>query len=182
MLYALNMMANLSDDTAGQFQPFGTNSRQWYQSADNGATWTPFGTGSSDNTNPTLNYSNGNPNTADKVQFAVFFTGAAPSAIQSASIFVTFGSAANGNSPIASPFRQQGNNVRAVLGDEGAQYYSSGGSTAYFIGPYQVSVNQGRSGSGLLKFDFAMIAKFVLSNGQIYEYGYDPEMDVEVSS
>ena len=68
------------------------------------------------------------------------------------------------------------------FGDEGAQYYSGNGTTAYYIGPYQVSVNQGRSGSGRLKFDFAMTAKFTLTNGQIYEYGYDPEMDVEVSA
>ena len=174
-------MADLSGDSAGQFQPFGTNSRQWYFSTDNGTNWTLFGTGSSDDTYPTLNYSDANPNTADKVQFVVSFTGVDASVIQSASIYVTFGSAAIGNSPIASPFRQQGNNIRTILGDEGARYYPPGGNT-YQIGPYQVNVNRGKSGTGRLKFDFAITAKFLLTNFQTYEYGYDPEMDVEVSS
>ena len=117
------------------------------------------------------------------MQFSVFFIGAVPAAIQSASIFVTFGSAAIGTSPIASPFRQQSINIRTMLGDDGAHYfYTASGGNLYTIGPFQVSVNQEKSGSGRLKFDFAMTAKFTLTNGQIYEYGYDPEMDVEVST
>lgn len=185
-LYALNMTADLSNDSSGFFNDYvaNSNSRNWWCSTDNGATWQACNSGSnnSDSWYPTLNYSRNGRGPRDQVQFAVFPVNL-PSGvtISNARIYVSFGRLghANASNAVAGPF-MNGNNTRTLLGDEGTNQTNA---PAYFVGPYTVAVNPAAVNSnGNLKFEFSMNATFTLSNGQTYEYGYDPELDVDVGN
>jgi hypothetical protein len=190
-LYALNMTVDLSSDSSGFFNAYVNNniSRCWLCSTDNGATWSPCNNGSNnaDSWGPTLAYSLGNPAARDQVQFAVFYINLpANAAISSPAIYVTFGRLGRTNSAnaVAGPF-MNGNNTRTLLGDE-ANAIHSNPAPAYFIGPYTLALNPAAvTSNGTLNFEFSMNAKFTVTangNAQTYEYGYDPELDVDVGN
>ena len=186
-LYALNMTADLSNDTTGYFSPYSSNSnmtsRAWVVSSNNGQTWSACNSGNnnSDIWSPTLQYSRSGRGPTDSVQFAVFVPLGVSA--QSPQILVTFGIKGDANIPnaVASPF-QNGNNVKAILGiGSTPSTYQNATQKAYYIGPFSISVNQQGVPAGIMKFQFAMAATFTV-NGNVYTYGYDPEMDVDIGT
>ncbi len=187
-LYSLNMTVDLSGDSTGFFNPYVTNaSRCWLSTslpvpADPGPPpWTPCngGNNNSDTWGPALVFHRDAPETSDQVQFVVNYQNLpAEVTINSCAIYVAFGRKGHANAPnqTASPFTNT-NNARCLLGDEG----STQDTGSYYIGPYIVNINTSAvPNNGNLNFEFSMACSIALSNGQTYQFGYDPEMDLTV--
>ena len=175
--YALNL--NFDPTSAsGLFQPYNNadnTGRAWWSSPDM-RTWTFAG--NPDTYSPLLDLDAG-----DQVQFAVSASTAPASPIAGVSVTVIFSTdrgAANNPARIASPFQLTGGNPRCVLNDAPQTYSPNSSVTWYFIGPYGLAVNQANSGNGRLKFEFAVAARVTFQDGTVKDYGYDPEMDVDV--
>lgn len=171
-LYALNLNFDPAA-TSGQFQPYNSNDntgRAWWQNA-NGAGWTFAG--NPDTFAPELNLAAG-----DTVQFAVSASTTPSPAIQSVALTVIFATdRQGGNNPakIASPFQLSNGNPRCILSDPSGTYQNW-----FFIGPYALAVNRSNSGSGKLKFEFSLAARVTFTDNSVKDFGYDPEMDVDV--
>jgi hypothetical protein len=121
----------------------------------------------------------------DKVQFAISASPAPSAPFSSVALTVLFANdrSAGNNNParIASPFQLGDGNPRCVLNDAAATYSPNSNVTWYLIGPYTPAVNTNNSGNGRLKFEFSIAAIVTLSDGvTVKQYGYDPEMDVDV--
>jgi len=175
-VYALNMNFDPTSST-GLFLPYnstGNTGRGWWKSTDGEQTWQFVG--NPDSYAPELDWTSGSP---DSVQFAVGpLAGVTPNpAISSVAINVIFSTdrkSSNNPSKIASPFQLNGN-PRCILSDGSAvsQNY-------YFIGPYTLGLNTATSGNGKLKFEFSLAARVSFADGTTKDFGYDPEMDVDV--
>ena len=179
-VYALNLNFDPTA-TTGLFLPYNSannTGRAWLQSTDGEQTWTFAG--NPDNYAPMLDLSAG-----DKVQFAISASPAPSAAFSSVALTVLFAndrSAANNPARIASPFQLGNGNPRCVLNDAPTTFSPPNSNvTWYFIGPYTPAVNTNNSGTGRLKFEFSIAAIVTLSDGvTVKQYGYDPEMDVDV--
>ena len=171
-LYALNLNFDPTAAT-GMFLPFDSSNnsgRAWSQNV-NGGGWTFAG--NPDSYSPELSLAN-----ADRVQFAISPSSTPSPAIQTVALTVIFATDRKaGNNPalIASPFQLADGNPRCVLSDPPTTYL-----TWYLIGPYSLAVNRSNSGSGKLKFEFSLAARLTFTDGTIKDYGYDPQMDVDV--
>ena len=171
-LYALNMTFDPGAST-GLFNPYNSadnSGRAWAQSV-NGGNWTFAG--NPDTFAPELSLAN-----SDRVQFAISPSTTPSSAISSVVLTVIFSTdrkAANNPARIASPFQLTGGNPRCVLADPPGTY-----EQWYLIGPYSLAVNQNNSGSGKLKFEFSLAAHITFNDGTVKDFGYDPEMDVDI--
>jgi hypothetical protein len=171
-LYALNL--NFDPTAAsGQFQPYNSSDntgRAWWQNV-NGGGWTFAG--NPDTFAPELNLAAG-----DTVQFAVSASTTPSPAIQSVALTVIFATdrqAGNNPAKIASPFQNSFGNPRCVLSDPPGTYQSW-----FLIGPYGLAVNRTNSGNGKLKFEFSLAARVTFTDNSVKDFGYDPEMDVDV--
>lgn len=178
-LYALNLTFDPAG-SSGLFQPFDSSNnsgRAWAVSTDNGATWAFAG--NPDTYAPELDLAD-----LDRVQFAVSATSAPAAGISSVALTVIFSTdrgAANNPARIASPFQLTNGNPRCVLNDPPTRFTDPvSGTVWFFIGPYSLGVNQSNSGSGKLKFEFAIAAHVTFGDGTVKDFGYDPEMDVDV--
>ena len=175
-VYALNMNFDPTSST-GLFLPYSSNGntgRGWWESTDGEQTWQFVG--NPDSYAPDLSW---NATTPDSVQFAVGpLAGVTPSpAISSIAISVIFSTdrkSTNNPSKVASPFQLSGN-PRCILSDTPGIYQNY-----YFIGPYSLGLNTSNSGSGRLKFEFSLAARVTFADGSTKDFGYDPEMDVDV--
>jgi hypothetical protein len=172
-VYALNMWFDPTSND-GLFEPYkgsDNSGRGWFTSTDGGAHW-QFA-GNPDTFAPVLSAAGG-----DSVQFAVNPTSTPTSPISSVALTVLFATdraAANNPARIASPFQLPDGNTRCVLSDPAGTW-----NTWHLIGPYGLAVNTNRSGRGRLRFEFAVAARVTLADGTVRDYGYDPEMDVDV--
>ena len=176
-LYALNLNFD-PGATTGLFLPYNSTNntgRAWAQSTDNGQTWTFAG--NPDDYFPTLDI-------GDAVQFAVSASPSPSSAFSSVALTVLFANdraAANNPAKIASPFQQGNGYPKCVLNDPPGTYIPPNTTiTWYLIGPYTPNVSTNNPGRGTLKFEFSIAAVVTLSDGTVKQYGYDPEMDVDV--
>lgn len=175
--YALNLNFDPTS-SSGLFQAYnssGNTGRAWWVSPDRQA-WSFAG--NPDTYSPLLSLSGG-----DQVQFAVSASTAPASPISSVALTVVFSTdraAASNPARVASPFQLTGGNTRCVLNDPSQTYSPNSSVTWYFIGPYGLAVNQATSGRGRLKFEFAVAARVTFQDGTVKDYGYDPEMDVDV--
>ena len=175
-VYALNMNFDPTS-TTGLFLPYnssGNTGRGWWESTDGEQTWQFVG--NPDSYAPDLSW---NAGSADSVQFAVGpLAGVTPSpAITGVAISVIFSTdrkSSNNPSKVASPFQLNGN-PRCILSDAPNTYQNY-----YFIGPYTLGLNTATSGSGRLKFEFSLAARVTFADGTTKDFGYDPEMDVDV--
>ena len=169
-LYALNMNFDPAA-TTGMFQPYDADNksgRVWAQSI--GGVWSFAG--NPDTYTPVLDLS-----ANDTVQFAVSPSSTPSSAIQSVALTVVFANdrAAVGNpTQIASPFQLSDGNQRCVLSDPPKPY-----GAWFYIGPYNLAVGS-NSGRGRLRFEFFLAARITFADLTVKDYGYDPEMDVDV--
>jgi hypothetical protein len=179
-LYALNLNFD-PGATTGLFLPYNSTNntgRAWFQSTDNGLNWTFAG--NPDNYNPTLDMN-------DSVQFAVSASPSPSSEFTNVVLTVLFANdraAVNSPVKIASPFQQGNGYPQCVLNDTTRKYIPPPPNppiTWYLIGPYTPAVNTNNPGSGQLKFEFSIAAVVTLSDGAVKQYGYDPEMDVDVN-
>lgn len=174
VFYALNMNFDPTS-TTGLFLPYDSSNntgRAWWRSTDGEATW-QFA-GNPDTYAPDLSFSGG-----DKVQCAVGpLAGTTPNpsitGVAISVIFSTDRKASNNPARVASPFALNGN-PRCILSDTPGIYQNW-----YYIGPYGLGLNVNNSGSGRLKFEFSLAARVSFSDGTTKDFGYDPEMDVDV--
>jgi len=179
-LYALNLNFDPGAST-GLFLPYNSTNntgRAWFQSTDNGLNWTFAG--NPDSYNPTLDMD-------DSVQFAVSALPSPSSALTSVALTVLFANdraATNSPAKLASPFQQGNGYPQCVINDATKTYVPPPPNQAitwYLIGPYTPAVNTNNPGRGQLKFEFSIAAVVTLSDGTVKQYGYDPEMDVDVN-
>jgi hypothetical protein len=176
--YALNLNFDPTS-SSGLFQPdnsSGNSGRAWWVSPPQD----PWNfAGNPDTFSPVLSLAGG-----DHVQFAVAASTTPATPIASVALTVIFSTdraAAHNPARIASPFQLTDGNARCVLNDSTKLYKPSNSNvTWYFIGPYPLAINQANSGRGRLKFEFAVAAHVTFQDGTVTEYGYDPEMDVDV--
>jgi hypothetical protein len=110
----------------------------------------------------------------DQVQFSVQENSGA--SIEKLEIFVTFGRrrGAGNLAKVGAPFQLAGNRARCVL---------SGGvqqSGELLIGPFPIQLNTQGSKKQHWKFGFTAVARVTGAGGVIKEFGYDPEMDVDI--
>jgi len=174
--YALNMNFDPAS-TTGLFLPYNSSDntgRAWWKSTDGQATW-QFA-GNPDSYAPDLSWSATN---ADLVQFAVGpLAGTTPSpsitGVAISVIFSTDRKASDNPAKVASPF-QLNSNPRCILSDTPGTFQNW-----YFIGPYSLALNAAFSGNGRLKFEFSLACRVTFSDGTTKDFGYDPEMDVDV--
>jgi len=171
-LYALNMTFDPAASTGlfNQYDPTNNSGRAWAQNV-NGGGW--VFAGNPDTFAPELSLAN-----ADSVQFAVSPSTTPSPAISSVVLTVIFSTdrkASNNPSKIASPFQLTGGNPRCVLADTPGTFQQW-----FVIGPYGLAVNRSNSGSGRLKFEFSLAAHVTFADGSVKDFGYDPEMDVDI--
>ena len=171
-LYALNMNFDPTA-TTGLFMPYNSadNSGRAWSKNPNGQGWSFAG--NPDTYAPELSLAAG-----DSVQFAVSPSTTPSPAISTVVLTVIFSTdrkASNNPAKIASPFQLTGGNPRCVLADPPGTY-----QTWWLIGPYGLAVNRGNSGSGSLKFEFSLAAHVTFADGSVKDFGYDPEMDVDI--
>jgi hypothetical protein len=175
--YALNLWFDPAS-TSGLFEPYNSSNnpagRGWFSRADGqdpGNPW-PFA-GNPDTFAPVLSAAAG-----DRAQFAVLPTSTPSSEITGVALTVVFSTLRTaGNNParVASPFRSPDGNARCLLADPAVR-----DSAAHRMGPCTVALDANRSGSGRLRFEFSIAARVSFRDGTVREYGYDPEMDVDV--
>lgn len=172
-LYALNLQFDPSSET-GQFQPYSSDDhtgRAWWKRADAGGTWSFVG--NPDTWSPDLSLADG-----DQVQFAVSAAGGSAVTVQNVLLSVQF--AVNRHRPnnparVSSPFQIAGGAPRCLLQDVPSAFQNW-----HVIGPYGLAINTRHSGRGRLRFEFSVAARVTFADGTVKEYGYDPEMDVDV--
>ncbi len=202
--YSLNLTADLGSsngDPTGYFNSYSnaaTNpSRCWVQTPVGSTSWSACNSGNnnSDEWGPTLVFSKGTPANCDQVQFQVYYT--SPPAgwtIQSCNIYVSFATQGRTNAAnqTASPFTNVYTinnvsvvNARCLLADTTTKTTNS----SYYIGPYTVGINPSAvTGNPTINFEFSVVCSFVLQQTadptvtQVYQFGYDPEMDLSIET
>lgn len=174
--YALNLTVDLARAQDGQVAPPGPTSRRWARTTDE-ANWVL------DLWSDPQNGVEAGPNLVqgDNFQIGVFYQNLpASKTISECTIIATF---ANKTAVgVTSPFRNDNNTVRAVLGLGTPAGLVATASPAYQIGPYPINVTGVRDARRLIRFEFTVAIKFKFSDNTEAEFSYDPEMDVTVDN
>jgi hypothetical protein len=198
--YKLTLTADLRATVGptGFFNPFAKDGQNRNWMFLNGPTWQPardnnYDKSDSDKWGPTLHYKKSSPTTADTVAFQIYFANL-PTGVQlsdlTVNVYLVFGrmGRTNATNTVASPF-VDGENARCVT----VANNGSGGGLTAGDGLSLCTTNMTPAvnttivtGSPTLKFEFsiAVTVSWTDNSGTTitYQYGYDPELDLDVGA
>ena len=181
--WILTMTADVSAQaTTGFFNAYSNSapvSRLWQEST--GGTTT--NKGNADSYVPKLSYSRGTSTDRDSFQLVVNVAGLTNTQTVSAVIlYVTFGrqQRSNAGNSVASPFTNANGSPIVILNQI---FTPTSPTTQFSMDSITTQLSSAVTSNPTLRFEYSVVASVTVADGSsssVYEFGYDPEMDVDV--